>query len=67
MFRCIDICGGFVYALRQSIVNTVVFLHWCYKPCKYQRFGLQHAKHIANSSVLLKLLPQKARIKFSVA
>ena len=33
----------------QNTVNT-----------KYQRFGLQHAKNVANSDVLLKLLSKKA-------
>ena len=44
----------FVHALRQNILNIDVFCSDVTKPCKYQRFGLQHAKNIANSGVLFK-------------
>lgn len=56
VFPFIAIFDGFVHAPRQNTVSTSVFCCDATKQCKYQRFGLQHAKSIANSDVLLKLL-----------
>ena len=61
MFKFIAICDGFVHTLRQNTGNTSGFCSGVPKRvhCKYQRFGLQHAKNIANRGVLLKLLVKK--------
>ena len=46
MFPLIAIFDGFVHAPRQNTVSTSVFCCDATRQCKYQRFGLQHAKSI---------------------
>jgi len=46
MFPLIAIFDGFVHAPRQNTVSPSVFCCDATRQCKYQRFGLQHAKSI---------------------